>query len=175
MSAKPKKLPSLDVLRARYSYDPETGELRNLVGYRNVRLGGIAGSLCPDNSVTPTRHYRVLNLGGQNYKAHRIAWLMHHGYDPGEMLVDHKNGNSLDNRAENLRLATGAQNSQNQSKNANNSCGSKGVVQVSTGKWVAKIGVNRKRIHVGTYLTREEAEAAYFSAAMLQHGNFART
>lgn len=90
-------------------------------------------------------------------------------------IVDHINGNSLDNRRNNLRLCTHAQNIHNQRLSQRNTSGYKGVSYItSIGKWRAQIKVNRKQKTIGTYDTPEEAHAAYCEAAKKYFGEFAR-
>lgn len=99
--------------------------------------------------------------------------------------VDHRNGNTLDNRRSNLRIATDAQNQQNR-RTITNKHGFKGVAYhgytQNNGKrwirrkpWKAEIQVDQKRIHLGHFLSAEEAAAAYDRAAVLQFGEFAAT
>lgn len=89
--------------------------------------------------------------------------------------VDHINGNSLDNRRENLRLATNSQNSCNKGAQANNACGVKGVDwHPISNKWRAAITTNGKKIHLGTFVDINDAAHAYNNAALLYHGEFAR-
>lgn len=89
--------------------------------------------------------------------------------------VDHINGDPLDNRRVNLRLATSAQNTANRSRHKNNKTGLKGVCFFRRDKkYVAHICVDGKRIHLGVFLTPEEAHAAYCEAAKELHGEFAR-
>ena len=86
--------------------------------------------------------------------------------------VDHRNGNTLDNRRENIRACTCAQNACNRSKHSNNRSGIKGVRR-SHGKWCAQIGINGKNKHLGLFRTAGEAASAYKRAAMELHGDFA--
>jgi hypothetical protein len=89
--------------------------------------------------------------------------------------VDHINGDGLDNRRENLRLATHAQNMHNSQKPINNSSGYKGVDwSKGDGKWRARIAVNGKRKGLGLYNTPEAAHEAYQRAAKELHGEFFR-
>lgn len=90
-------------------------------------------------------------------------------------MVDHINGNGLDNRRENLRLATASQNQQNRGKQQNNTCGVKGVYWDKQHKrWRARIWCNGQSIHIGFFTTLEEAAAAYCVKARELFGEFAR-
>jgi len=86
--------------------------------------------------------------------------------------VDHVNGDGLDNRAVNLRLASAAQNSQNMKSFGSSRY--KGVVRTASGTFSVRIMVNRKSEYVGTFKSEEEAARAYDKAARLHHGRFAR-
>jgi len=89
--------------------------------------------------------------------------------------VDHINGNKLDNRRENLRIATRSQNNANKRMQSNNTSGYRGVNwHKQRGKWVAKIQVDRKSIHLGLYEKKEDAARAYNKAAVLYYGEFAQ-
>ncbi len=96
---------------------------------------------------------------------------------PKGFQVDHRNGDLLDNRRDNLRLATYRQNQQNAKIRIDNLIGVKGVrFRKDTGKYVARIHTdNGKRIQVGAFNTPEEAKRAYDEAAIRFHGEFART
>lgn len=92
----------------------------------------------------------------------------------GPKQVDHKNHNTLDNRAENLRPATPGQNIANRGKNCNNTSGFKGVSWHKGGrKWIANAGLNGKTVYLGLYSTPEEAHAAYSAFVTKQWGEFA--
>ncbi len=93
---------------------------------------------------------------------------------PQGMEVDHINGDRLDNRRCNLRLATKAENVRNQKLHKNNTTGFKGVCWDKRGKtFNAKIMLNRKTINIGRYETAEEAYAAYCKSAAELFGEFA--
>ena len=86
--------------------------------------------------------------------------------------VDHKNGDGLDNRRENLRFATSSQNNANRDHPGP---GYRGVYNDSrTGRYVARIKVRRRMRHLGCFDTAEEAACAYDTAARAAFGPFAR-
>ncbi len=88
--------------------------------------------------------------------------------------VDHINGDRLDNRRENLRVCTHAQNKRNNKKNINNTSGFTGVsFHKALQKWGAKVVLDGKTHWLGGYDTPEEAAIAYDDAALRLHGEFA--
>lgn len=89
--------------------------------------------------------------------------------------VDHRDGNGLNCRRYNLRLATDAQNKHNRGIGSANTSGYKGVSRRSDcDKWRAQIMVNRKYIHLGNFDTPQAAAEAYAVAALKYHGEFAK-
>lgn len=91
---------------------------------------------------------------------------------PDGVEVDHKDRNGLHNWRDNLRECTSAQNKLNRGPFKTNTVGYKGVYRLY-GKYRAKIGINKKQIHLGTFGTPEEAARAYDAAAKRLHGEFA--
>lgn len=94
-------------------------------------------------------------------------------------LVDHKNGNTLDNRRENLRFCTYAENAQNRVASKKNTTGFKGVFYLKsrynlTRPWYSRIHVNREDIFLGYFATKEEAALAYSEASKKFHKSFSR-
>lgn len=87
--------------------------------------------------------------------------------------VDHIHGNPLDNRRSELRLATHPQNMMNQKKRKHNKSGFKGVTAKPSGRWMATIGVNYKKIYLGMFDTKEDAYTAYCQKAHELYGEFA--
>lgn len=91
----------------------------------------------------------------------------------GSMMVDHINGDGLDNRRRNLRLATNQQNSFNQRLAASNTSGFKGVHWAKRFKtWSAYINIDGRRKFLGNYDTAERAAEAYAKASAELHGSF---
>lgn len=94
---------------------------------------------------------------------------------PLGMEVDHINGDGLDNRRSNLRLATHAQNTRNRRRPRTNTSGFKGVhLHKSAGKWVAQITNAGKYLYLGLFETPESAYAARVAASAELHGEFGR-
>lgn len=95
------------------------------------------------------------------------------GVTDKNVFVDHINGNTLDNRKENLRKSTRAQNSRNRGVSKTNRSGYKGVVKL--GKyWRVSITNGDERHFLGSFNTSEEAARHYNKAAIEMHGEFAR-
>ena len=103
-----KPLPPLSYLKARYFYDPEFGEIYHRRDNGTARIGDVAGSLTNGG-------YMHISIPGRGfYQAHRLAWYMHTGEDPGDLMIDHINGERDNNRISNLRCVCGWVNSNNQ-------------------------------------------------------------
>ena len=118
----------------------------------------------------------VVQFDRRHYASHRIVWEMVHGPIPDGMQVDHRDGNPFNNRLDNLRLATQAQNQWNKAIFKSNTTGFKGVyLDKSSGKFRAQIRANGKSEYLGSFLTAEAAGIAYSTAAERLHGEFAKT
>lgn len=96
------------------------------------------------------------------------------GEVPKGFEIDHVNGSKVDNRRENLRFATRAQNTANRPAMKNNRLGVKGVGwRTHAKKFCAKIMVNGKSVWLGYFDTVEEAKMAYELAASKYYAEFA--
>ena len=150
---------TIERIREALAYNPETGVFVWRIRTSNRSpVGNIAGR---DNG----NGYRRITLDGETVYAHRLAWAHFYGKHP-EHEVDHADGSRSNNRISNLRLATHAQNGQNQpilrSTNTSGYCG------VSWSKlhgcWEAYITVKGRKKNLGLYTDPTEAAAAYLSA-----------
>lgn len=115
--------------------------------------------------------YILIKIDGKKYKAHRLAWLYVYGTLPVSNL-DHINGNPFDNRINNLRECTQAQNIANMRRWANKML-PKGVKRAGK-KFQARITYQKKVLHLGIYETVDEASDAYFNKSVELYGEFAR-
>lgn len=92
---------------------------------------------------------------------------------PSGLQVDHISRDKLDNRRHNLRFATRSQNQANKGRSINNSVGLKGVT-LEGSKYRARIRFDRrKRLHLGSYDTAEQAARMYDAASRLLNAEFA--
>lgn len=115
------------------------------------------------------RFYVRIAYKKKRYYGHRITFMLLKGEAP--KIIDHINGNGLDNRIENLREASHTENILNSSKRKNTSSKHKGVV-LTKGRWVARITVKRKQINLGTFLTEKEAFQARSKAVKENYSHF---
>ena len=121
--------------------------------------------------ITSTGYVHV-RIDGKTYVAHRLIWVYHNG-SFGDMEIDHINRTKNDNRIENLRLATKAQNRQNVGIRKDNSTGYKGVsYRKDTKKWRVQVGVSGKQITFGYFDDIELAALVATMAREKYHGDF---
>lgn len=114
-----------------------------------------------------------LTVDNKKFRAHRVAWAIHHGTWP-ENEIDHKDVNQSHNLIGNLRPATRQQNQRNLKLNRKNTSGFKGVTWFAArNKFKAQIKVRNKCLHLGLFSDPSEAHKAYCAAADQYHGDFA--
>lgn len=95
------------------------------------------------------------------YGAHRLAWIYENGPIPKGLVIDHVNGNGLDNRIENLEVKSQTKNCRNAKRSKRNKSGVTGVLWHSKRKhWIAQIVVDRKQIHLGSFTSKSDAAKA---------------
>lgn len=112
---------------------------------------------------------RGLTVSGKfiQVRMHRVIVQAEEG-----VMVDHRDGDGLNNTRLNIRVCTRTQNQQNQSGKLNRIGRYKGVY-LFQGKHRARICVNKKEIYLGGFATPEDAAHAYDAAAQLHFGEFA--
>lgn len=158
-----------DLIKHRFSYDPETGVFihRNPTSSR-CKIGEVAG-----NSVG-SAPYLYVGINYKRYAAHRLAWLYVYGEWP-DAEIDHVNGNGHDNRICNLRKASPSQNQFNQKLPKNNKSGVKGLFWIERlGKWRACVAKTKDGFngYLGIYSSRDDAIEAIKRGRKLLHGEF---
>lgn len=118
---------------------------------------------------------------GEAYAAHRSSKprtivRMHRlilGVTDPDLLVDHRDGDRLNNRRANLRVATVAQNNRNRGQLRTGTSPYKGVTRRGA-RWSAGIWADGRSLYLGTFDSAELAAEAYNAAAVRLHGDFAR-
>jgi hypothetical protein len=153
--------------------------------YRRIYLGEGEYTIVDPDIYYKFRHLKLFLVGDkQNYYAacsikdqqgrtstKRLHRLIINA--PDGLLVDHKFGNSLDNRRANLRLATRRQNRCNSRKKVGCTSKFRGVSKRGK-KWGARLNYNGKRVFYKSFDSEIEAAKAYDEAAKKYHGEFAR-
>lgn len=159
---------TVERLREVLRYNPDTGEWMWLVApNRRIRAGDVAGSVTAGG-------YRMISVDGHRDYAHRLAWLYMTGEWPVED-IDHRDMDHANNRWENLRVATRAQNIANSGIRSTNKSGFKGVHWSRRKKrWCAAITIRGKEKHLGYFIELGQAHVAYRRAAEEAFGEFAR-
>ena len=115
---------------------------------------------------------------GKHYR--RLLQHVVMGIEPGSLkgtktVLDHINGDGLDNRRSNLRLISFTDNLRNTTVRAGNISGFKGVsYRKDNNKWRSAISVNYKKIRLGDFDTPEEAALRYDQEARIYHGDKGR-
>ena len=113
--------------------------------------------------------YRVGEINDRPVKAHRVVWAIVYGYWP-DLAIDHINRVRSDNRPKNLRMATTAQNAQNNLSGDRPSVGA--YFDKRRGHWFSSIRHEGKNIYLGRFQSEAEATAAHKAAAIKIHGEF---
>lgn len=159
-------LPSVEEVRQQFQYDRESGEVARRDGYTGYIAQGYK-----------TVSVKIGDRKWEPYKAHRIAWVLHYGEWPAEQ-IDHINGDRLDNRLSNLRLASAAVNAQNRkSASSTNRVGLLGVNARYRGcrvgvRYEARIRANGIDHRLGWFDSPQEAHAAYLAAKEKFHDGY---
>jgi hypothetical protein len=149
--------------------------IKNFENYSVSNLGNVKNNktnriLKQDNN---NKGYKFVKFNGKNKRIHRLVAEAFIPNPENKQCVDHINNIINDNRIENLRWATFQENRFNSSMNKNNTSGFKGINwEKNIKKWRAEIRHNNKKIHIGYFNTKEEANNARVKKAKELFGEY---
>jgi hypothetical protein len=147
-------------------FDYRDGSLYRKAGGRGAVRGAKLGHINSNG-------YEVITVSRKIMKTHQIVFVMHHGYMPN--IIDHIDGNRLNNKIENLREVTRSENGYNRKIHKNNKTGYKNVTWISRiSAYCVKLNVNKKRMHFGYFDDLELADLVATMAREKYHGKFLR-
>lgn len=159
--------------RALLDYDPETGGFTrkprprsDFNSHNAFATWNTQHAWRPATTNTIVNGYLRISIDGHEYRAHRVAWLVVHGYWPKH--IDHIDGDRSNNRIANLRDVTNRENCRNMKIGRRNKTGVLGVYRRGN-RWVASIRSGSKNQHLGYFDTKNDAVHAR-KAAEREHG-----
>ena len=157
-------------LRELLSYDPETGgwtRIKHCARGSHIKVGDAAG-------YRDDRGYLRIWVDGRKYRGYRLAFLYVTGRWPKNE-IDHKDGDTTNDRWDNLREATRNENMRNEKLHRDSGSGLKGVTwHKPSRRWRAQICVHYRRLAIGYFDSAEAAHEAYKTKALELFGEFAR-
>jgi hypothetical protein len=157
----------LDVL----FYDPENGNFIWRCSYNHIKIGDVAGSIRKRKNGYKQCYIKIF---GKTYAASRLAWFYVTKVWPDNE-IDHRDGNSLNNRWNNLRSATRSQNCFNKGIPIQSKSKTKNVYwKERLKKWEISFKINGKRTYYGVYKDFEMANLIACEIRDNLHGEFAR-
>jgi hypothetical protein len=156
--------------RIDHLFDYKDGKFywKNPSKHRKHLVGKEAGTTQPTNG----KLYVTIQVDGAKIKRGRLVFFYINGEFP-QPCVDHINGNSLDDRPENLRQATMTENAWNHKSRSKKTNLPMGVRLAKSGRFVARIACHGKSLCLGTFKTMEEAQQVYLSKREELYGEFA--
>lgn len=151
-------------LKRKLRYDQETGIFTWIDPgkYHKEKTGKRAGCFCNNKG----KKYEHIRINKSYYGSHRLAWLYVYGYFP--KIIDHINGDSMNNRILNLREVNEFQNTQNHKTGVKKNGLPTGVTTNKKG-YRSRITVNKKVIALGVYKNPRDAQIAYETARKKYH------
>jgi hypothetical protein len=170
--SKAKPLPPIEYLRELFIVDPTSPSgLRWKVNRgTKIKAGRVAGAI--SRNANGKIYWKVLS-SSRPMKVHRVIMAITSGVDLAGMEVDHINGDGCDNRVENLRLATSAQNKRNCRMRIASKSGVRGVDWAShKNKWRVRIRHDGGHSHIGYFRNLDDARRAREEAELRLHGEF---
>lgn len=176
-----------ELCRQLLRYEPETGKLfwkprdvdmfvdgrfpaSRAANAWNSKWAGREALACLDSKGYKSGH--ILRV---RTSAHRAGWAVYYGVWPS-LHIDHINGDRTDNRIENLRVVSCAENQRNQKRHSNNTSGVCGVwFDKRRFRWMAEIMVDYRKVHLGAFgdleaATKARMEAEKFYKFHANHG-----
>ena len=159
---------SIERLRELFELDRDAGLLRRRITISSkARAGDVVGS-------ADGKGYLRIQIDGRKFRVHRINYAI----DRGEWLfgeVDHRDENKTNNRPNNLREASHAENKRNVSKLKHNTSGISGIHwREDKKKWSAQITINGRQKYLGYFTDKAAAALAVDLARIEHHKQFAR-
>lgn len=157
-----------EYLHSRLDYSPLTGVFtwkrrpgdERTINSWNTKYAGKEAGTVRLSDKSDDLCYRFINLDGKSTRAHRLAWLHVHG--SYVELIDHIDGDGLNNKITNLRPLTQSDNIRKGKIQTNNTSGMKGVsLRSDTGRWTARCQVGTQYKSLGSFDTKEQAFKAY--------------
>ncbi|MBX3452487.1 MAG: HNH endonuclease [Planctomycetaceae bacterium] len=130
-------------------FELRDGRLYWQVKHKSISPGDLAGGL-------QSNGYWRIKIDGRTYKRSRLVWLYVHGMDSYPHLLDHINRDRSDDRIENLRMVTHAENQRNRSWGISRTR----YVYREGRSWRARVSTHRGRVSLGRFGTEEDAIAA---------------
>jgi len=159
-------LPYYQKAKELLNYNPNTG-----VFTKFVKRSGCYKEIGRINSLGYRQISININKNNKRLFAHRLAWFIYYRELPD--VIDHSDGNKLNNAIKNLRSCTQQENTLNRGKSTNNTSGFKGVIWHKVAeKWIAQIKFSGKNMHLGCFNCRKEASDAYENKAKELFGEF---
>lgn len=160
----------IDQIKSKINYNPVTGKFTWVCAGKHHP--DLRGADCGVLTKSRNKKYLVIQVLGKKWRAHRLAWFMTYGEIPN--VIDHINGNTLDNRIVNLRNVTCLENAQNHLKQKSDFSQKKsglpvGVKFLASGAFQARISINGKQFALGSYATPEEAHDVYMKERKSSH------
>lgn len=156
-------------IREWISYNPKTGDFRWIKSRGKVKAGSVAGTMHQNG-------YIRIKFNGVFLFAHRLAWFYTYGVFPSGV-IDHMDGNKTNNKIQNLRDVSHAENNQNRAFSAHwlggyvssskNQCKSRNISKQDE-YYKVSVCLNKSTLRFGYWKTLEEALAV--RDEMLEHG-----
>lgn len=135
-----------------------------------------------DKIISINKYWKINNIGyvlcylnNSEYQLHRYIMGLGHFNKQDNLIVDHINGDKLDNRKQNLRICKKSDNPKNCAIYSNNTSGYKGVTWMERlSKWQVNLQINKRNLYLGVYTNLEEAVEVRKKAEIKHFGEFSR-